>query len=98
MPGETTTTTDEPAPEELVEIVRSVRLILAEAPSVAENEDRTVRETFDAMKAGEPAFDRAEAILTDALRRFPLHPYLLSWRANVRLRKVAAGYLIADDS
>lgn len=89
---------DGTTPEELLAVVRRVREILAEAPEAPAGPKRTLRSVIDASKAGGPVYDRAEAMLTEALGRFPLHPYLLSWRANVRLPRFAGDYIITEDS
>lgn len=41
---------------------------------------------------------RAVTVLSAAIERFPLHPYLLSWRANARLRcALGEAHISAND-
>lgn len=39
----------------------------------------------------------AEELLSKALQRFALHPYLLSWRANVRFRRALGQAMVSSD-
>ncbi len=69
-------------------VCNQVKALLREIPSPepAIDENRPIREILEARAAQLPQLREAERILTEALDEFVLHPYLLDWRAEVRMR------------
>lgn len=67
-------------------LCEQVKAVLRTIPSSVIDEHRPVREIFEARGAQLPQLREAEQLLTEALAEFPLHPYLLDWRAEVRMR------------
>ena len=77
---------------------QKVKAVLDEVPEPGVRNDRPVREIFEARAQQLPKLREAERLLTEALSEFPLHPYLLDWRAEVRMRMIdARGQALATD-
>jgi tetratricopeptide (TPR) repeat protein len=86
--------------ERFFELSKQVRAVLDAIPSPKVDETRPVREIFEARAAQLPQLREAERMLTEALAEFPLHPYLLDWRAEVRMRMMdgKATFLAIDQA
>ncbi len=67
---------------------QEVKNVLDRITPVEPEVDRPVGEIFEKRAAQLPYLREAEELLTRALVEFPLHPYLLDWRAEVRMAMV----------
>jgi hypothetical protein len=86
--------------ERFLDYCRRAEAALEGAPSANLDPNKPVGEFFSSVADRGFAVRRAEKILTDALAEFPLHPYLLLWRARLRLSLMTenATMLAADEA
>jgi hypothetical protein len=65
---------------------------------LAPRSEEPVRVTFERSKTEMHRAGEAEDVLTRGLATFPLHPYLLAWRANARCRIALGGLQVSEDA
>lgn len=79
-----------PTRERFQEVLKQLDEILADASSARLDEQTPIRRLFEDINDRAFSFRRAEALVTEALGEFPLHPYLLYRRGLLRLLLMTA--------
>jgi hypothetical protein len=69
-------------------LCRRVREVLDSVPAPDVALHAPVGDHLQARGSQQPQLDVADEMLTSALDEYPLHPYLLDWRAEVRMRMI----------
>ncbi len=77
--------------DQVVDAVKRAREVLDEANSSVQTA------SIQALRDNSFAARKAETILSEALTSFPMHPYLLAWRANARFRIAYARMKVSSD-
>lgn len=77
-------------------VIEQIKALLVTSPS-AHDPDASFGAALSDLAETTGKATEAEELISNALQRFVLHPYLLSWRANVRFRRALGQALVSSD-